>query len=154
MKSLIRSSCFTFPRIFFTFMRQNILEKNLLSGNVPLTNLVIEVALSILESGSNVYDVPRFINATVEVSRSGCSGNSAMEAQVEEFAVLAFGRMLEFSVRADDAVLSFNDRERLVFFSLGHIRGSISNVRRGSLFTFFTGPDRCTPYRIGHDKPV
>ncbi|PBJ77439.1 hypothetical protein BCY84_06407 [Trypanosoma cruzi cruzi] len=107
---------FYFSKDIFTFMRQNILEKNLLSGNVPLTNLVIEVALSILESGSNVYDVPRFINATVEVSRSGCSGNSAMEAQVEEFAVLAFGRMLEFSVRADDAVLSFNDRERLVFF--------------------------------------
>ncbi|RNF19639.1 uncharacterized protein Tco025E_04014 [Trypanosoma conorhini] len=95
----------------FTFMRQQLLEKKALAGNLALAHVAVEVALSILESGSNVPEASRFIDTALEAGSGSGGGNDALE----ELATAAFGRMLDFAGRADDALLPFKDRERLIF---------------------------------------
>ncbi|RNF03367.1 hypothetical protein TraAM80_05813 [Trypanosoma rangeli] len=110
-----KKQLFYLSKEVYTFMRRQILEKNLLVGKLVLAQVAVEVALSMLESGSNVPEASRFIDTVVEATKKGCGGNSALEAQVEELAVGAFGRMLDFAGGADDAMLPFKDCERLLF---------------------------------------
>lgn len=106
---------FFFSKEVFGFMRQHVVEKKLLEGNPTLIRLVIEVALAILVSGSNIHEASRFVSTTLSAARKSCGAMTSLETQIDEVAVFAFGRMLDFVLRADDAMLPPKDRERLVY---------------------------------------
>ncbi|KAH9588622.1 hypothetical protein LSM04_002475 [Trypanosoma melophagium] len=102
---------FCFSKDILTYIRQRVVEQRLLSDNLLMTQAVSEVALTMLESRTNIYDCYR-LTTTVFVTTKHT--DKEVQAQVDELAVFVFGRIMEFVVQTDSTVLPFRDRDRLL----------------------------------------
>ncbi|ORC85228.1 uncharacterized protein TM35_000372010 [Trypanosoma theileri] len=103
---------FFFSKDIFTFIRTHIVERKLLIDNIIMSQAVSEVALTILESGTNINDSYRLITTVCIATKHT---DKEIQTKVDELAVFVFGRVMEFTVQADSTVLPFRERDRLLF---------------------------------------
>ncbi|CBH15837.1 hypothetical protein, conserved [Trypanosoma brucei gambiense DAL972] len=105
---------FGLSKDIFAFIRQNVVDPKRLDGNPALCQIVVDVTLSVLESGVNVAEASRFISAIVPNGNDANRFSGTANAQMVDMALCAYSRMIDFAVRADESLLPPREREKLL----------------------------------------